>query len=116
LSKTKTQTAQAIVLLNSLGFFLMLHAPPTGTKGGLLLAWRHGVDLECFSITVNIINVWCYFDPSNNPWLLTCIYGPPKKKEKKKEKRKKKKKNRHRPCFWDSLLDKGKDYNEPMYW
>ena len=43
-----TQTTQAIVILNNLGFFLMSHAPPIGTKGGLLLAWRHGVDLIFF--------------------------------------------------------------------
>ena len=66
LSETKTQTTQAIVILNSLGFFFMSHAPPTGTKGGLLLTWRHGVDLECFLIVVNTINVWCYSNPPNN--------------------------------------------------
>jgi hypothetical protein len=64
------------------------NAPLTGSKGELLLAWRHGVDLECFSITVNTINAWYYSDPHNNPWLLTCIYGPPGKKIKNK-----------RPCF-----------------
>jgi hypothetical protein len=63
----------------------MSHAPPTSSKGGLLLARRHGVDLECFSITVNTINAWCYSNPPNNHWLLTCIYGPPKKKKKKKK-------------------------------
>jgi hypothetical protein len=48
LSETKTQTAYATVILNSLGYFLMSHSPPTGSKGGLLLAWHHGVDLEFF--------------------------------------------------------------------
>jgi hypothetical protein len=48
LFETKTQTAHAIVLLNSLRFFFMSHALPTGTKGGLLLAWRRGVDLVFF--------------------------------------------------------------------
>ena len=55
LSETKTQTAHATLILNSLGFFLMSHAPPTGSRGGLLLAWRHGVDLDCFSISDNTI-------------------------------------------------------------
>ena len=58
----------------------MLHTPPISLKGGLLLAWHHGMDLECFSITVNTINAWYYFDPLNNSWLLTCIYGPLEKK------------------------------------
>jgi exonuclease III len=38
LSETKIQPAQSYVILNSLGFFMMLHAPPSGSKGGLLLA------------------------------------------------------------------------------
>jgi hypothetical protein len=38
LSETKLQPLQSIVILNSLGFFIMLHAPPSGTEGGLLLA------------------------------------------------------------------------------
>ena len=107
LSKTKTQHAHVIVVLNSLGFFIifyfyfffMSHAPPTSSKGGLLLAWRHGMDLECFSTTINTINAWCYYNPHNNPWLFTCIYGPPEKINKS--------------YFWDSLLDVGKDYIEP---
>jgi hypothetical protein len=57
----------------------MSHVSPIGSKGGLLLAWRYGVDLECFSSTVNTINALSYSDLPNNPWLLTCIYKPPKK-------------------------------------
>jgi hypothetical protein len=45
---------------------MMSHAPPSGSKGGLLLAWRRGVDLECFSSSVNSINAWCYSDPPSN--------------------------------------------------
>ena len=99
LSETKTQTTHAILIMNSLGFFFMPHAPPTGTKGGLLLGWHHGVDLECFSITVNIINAWCYSDPPNKPWLFTCIYGPLERKNKS--------------CFWGSLSNERKDYYGP---
>ena len=99
LSETKLQPSLATVILNNLGFFMMLHAPPTGSKGGLLLAWRHGVDFECISTSVNIINVWCYSDPPNKPWLLSCIYGPPT--------------NHNKPMFWDSLLDVGVGYNGP---
>ena len=54
----------------------MVHAPPSRSKGGLLLAWHIGVDIECISTSVNTINAWCYSDPPNNPWLLSCIYGP----------------------------------------
>jgi hypothetical protein len=43
-SKTKLQPLHVTIILNSLGFFIMLHAPPFDSKGELLLAWRHGVD------------------------------------------------------------------------
>jgi hypothetical protein len=99
LSETKLQPLQSSVILNSLGFFLMLHAPPSGTKGGLLLARRYGVDLECCSSSTNILFAWCYSDPPNTPWLLSCIYGPPIHKDK--------------TMFWDSLLDVGRDFNGP---
>ena len=99
LFETKTQTAHAIVILNSLGFFLMSHAPPTGSQGRLLLTWRHGVDLECFSISDNTIYTLCYSDPPNKPWLLTCLYGPPEWKNK--------------PAFWESLLHEGNNYYGP---
>jgi hypothetical protein len=56
-------------------------------------------DLECFSITVNTINAWCYFDPPNKLWLLTCIYGLLERKNKS--------------GFWDSFLNEGKDYYGP---
>jgi exonuclease III len=79
LSETKSHSAVTIVILNSLGYFLLSHVFPNGFKGGLLLAWRHGVDLECFLSIVNTINAWCYSDSPNKPWLLTCIYGPPEK-------------------------------------
>lgn len=71
----------------------MSHAPPVGTKGSLLLAWRHGVELECFKTNVNTISVWCYFDPPNQPWMLSCIYGSPYASTK--------------PQFWDSIMELG---------
>ena len=74
----------------------MSHVSPIGSKGGLLLVWRQGVDLECFLSTVNIINAWCYFDPLNKPWLLTCISGPLGKINKS--------------SFWESFLNEVKDY------
>jgi hypothetical protein len=78
---------------------MMSHAPPSGSKGGLLLAWCHGVDIECILASVNIINVRCYSNPPNYPWLLSCIYGPLAKQ--------------HKPMFWDSLLDVGMGYHGP---
>jgi hypothetical protein len=77
----------------------MSHVSLIGSKGGLLLAWRYGVHLECFSSTVNMINAWCYLDPPNKPWLLACIYGPPEKF--------------NNSIFWDSILNERRDYLGP---
>jgi hypothetical protein len=79
LSETKTLPSTAVVILNGLGFFNMAHVSPSGSRDGLLLAWHHGLDIECFSASVNKINAWCYSDPPNTPWLFSCIYGPPAK-------------------------------------
>jgi hypothetical protein len=66
---------------------------------GLLLAWRHGVDLVGYSMSANILSAWCYFDHQHNKWLLTCTYGPPVYKNKS--------------LFWNSLMDVGKDHYGP---
>jgi hypothetical protein len=55
---------------------------PLTLKEGFLLAWQHGVDLVGCSLSANILSTWCYSDPPNNPWLLSCIYGPPMYKNK----------------------------------
>jgi hypothetical protein len=77
----------------------MVHAPSSGSKGGLLLAWRHGVVLECFLTSVNIISVWCYSDPPHQPWILSCIYGPPY--------------HRDKSLFWDNMCSIGDLYDGP---
>lgn len=99
LSETKTTSTVATVIMNNLGFFFMVHVPPSSTKGGLLLTWKTGVELECFLTTVNTITVWCYSDPSNNPWILSCIYGPPYRS--------------HRDRFWDQIMKIGENYSGP---
>jgi hypothetical protein len=93
LSETKMHPTSASVILNGLGYFNMTHAPPSSSKGGLLLAWHNGVDIKCFLVSVNKINAWCFSDPPNSPWLLSCIYGPPEKQ--------------YKSMFWESLLDEG---------
>jgi hypothetical protein len=57
------------------------------------------VDLVGYSMSANILSVWCYFDPPHNKWLLTCVYGPPVYKNKS--------------LFWNSLMDVGKDHYGP---
>jgi exonuclease III len=79
LSETKISPSLASPILNHLGFYLMTHVAPSGSCGGLVLAWRLGVELESFISNKNNITSWCYLDPPNSPWILSCIYGPPEK-------------------------------------
>lgn len=89
LAETKVDNVASI--LNFVGFFHFVIHPPLGRQGGLLLAWRVGVDVEVVCVNANAINVLVYFDPSNTPWLLTRVYGPT---------------NWHlKPNFWNSLQD-----------
>lgn len=99
LSETKSPPSQASSILNRLGFYLLSQFAPSGSSGGLLLAWRTGVDLDCFVLNKNYISAWCYSDPPNQPWLLSCIYGPPSRSDK--------------PAFWDSFTSAGESFVNP---
>jgi hypothetical protein len=70
-----------------------------GSKGGLALSWRPGIDLECFISTKNNISAWCYSDPTHTPWILSCIYGPPGLRDK--------------PAFWDSITTISDNFVSP---
>ena len=76
----------------------MTHVAPIGTCGGFVLAWRVGVELESFIFNKNI-TFWCYFDPPNSSWILSCIYGPPEKK--------------NEAAFLDFLTAVGEDFVNP---
>jgi hypothetical protein len=97
ISETKTTATVACNIMNSMGFFLMAHAPPLGSKGGLLLAWRNGVDLECFVTNANTISTWCYSDRGHTPWMLSCVYGSPY--------------SHNRTKFWDNLMEVGTNFS-----
>jgi len=77
----------------------MVHAPHIGFKGGLLLAWKPGVDLECFQTNANIISAWCYSDLHNHPWMLSCIYGSLYAFNKSQ--------------FWNNMMKLGENFNGP---
>jgi hypothetical protein len=68
--------------MNHLGFYLITHVAPVGSCGGLVLAWRTGVELESFITNKNNISSWCLSDPPNSPWILSCLYSPLEKKNK----------------------------------
>jgi hypothetical protein len=99
LSETKSSPSQVSSILNSLGFFLICQVAPVGSRGGLALSWRPGVDLECFITNKNNISAWCFSDPTHTPWILSCIYGPPDIREK--------------PAFWDSFTAASDNFVSP---
>ena len=76
LFETKSPSSLVTSILNRLGFYLMTLVAPTGTNGGLVPAWRLGVELESFLSNKNNISTWCFNDPPNCPWILSCKYGP----------------------------------------
>lgn len=75
--------------LNSLGFFHFVSSLPEGTKGGIVFAWKPGVDVDVVCLYKNSIHDLVYSDPPNMPWLLSSVYGPTKWHKK--------------PFFWRSL-------------
>ena len=99
LFETKSPPSLVTSILNRLGFYLMTLIAPTGTNGGLVLAWRLGVELESFLSNKNNIFTWCFSDPPNCPWILSCKYGP--------------RDTSNKPAFWDSLTTVGKDFVSP---
>jgi hypothetical protein len=99
LSKTKASPSVSTPILRKLGFSLMVHAPPSGSKGGLLLAWRTDVNIVSFYVSCNIICVWQYSDNHCIKFLLSFVYGPPYKNF----------------CanFWTAMDNFGASYNDP---
>jgi hypothetical protein len=77
----------------------MVHAPPSGSKGGLLLAWKSDINIVSFYVTCNIICVWYYSDAPLVKCLLTFVYGPPYKNLCNK--------------FWNDMDNFGVSYNDP---
>jgi hypothetical protein len=79
LSKSKTApTASSI--LHIMDFILLVKAPPSSSRGRLLLAWESDVKLTCFHVSSNIISVWRYSDSPSSKWLISFVYGPIYKK------------------------------------
>jgi hypothetical protein len=99
LSETKTAPFVSTPILHQLGFTSLLHAPPFGSKGGLLLAWKTDINIVNCYISCNIISVWYYSVDPIIKSLLTFVYGPPYK--------------HLRNNFWHAMDNLGLSYNDP---
>ncbi|XP_062166910.1 uncharacterized protein LOC133873195 [Alnus glutinosa] len=77
----------------------MLQAPPSGSKGGLLLAWKNDINFVSVCVSSNIISVWYYSVDPSVKCLFSFVYGPPYKKTDLD--------------FWMALADFGNTYSIP---
>ena len=60
-----------------LGFYNIDSVDPRGKKGGLVVGWKNGVDIEITYKCCNMINGLVFSDPLYEPWLISFVYGPP---------------------------------------
>ena len=84
LSETKLKSAGIDKIKSKLNFFDSYYVDVIGKAGGLALFWRMGVDLEVVFSDDNVIVALIYSDPVRSPWLLFCIYGPPRRAKRKR--------------------------------
>lgn len=56
LTETKIAADQVQAILNMLGFYLLFQCPPMVKKGGLVLTWRQGVEIEHIFSNENLIS------------------------------------------------------------
>lgn len=68
-----------------------------GKKGGLVVGWKIGVDMEITFKSSNIINGLIFFDSMNEPWLISFVYGPPN--------------HNNRGLFWEAIEMVGDAFN-----
>jgi hypothetical protein len=78
LSETKTNLACSILL--QLGYSLSIQAPPSGSRGGLLIAWHSDVKLTSLFVSHNLICVHYFSTSPDVKCLISFVYGPPYQK------------------------------------
>ena len=79
IQETKINNSSVVKVVEKLGFAHYCIVPALGTAGGLLLAWKIGVDIEVTVANQSIINVLIFSEPEYHPWMLTLVHGPPSK-------------------------------------
>ena len=77
LSKTKIPIRKCSNFLMSLGFYNLDFVDPRGKKGGLVVGWKNGVDIEITYKCCNMINGLVFSDHLNESCLISFVYGPP---------------------------------------
>uniref|UniRef100_A0A803P0N1 Reverse transcriptase zinc-binding domain-containing protein n=1 Tax=Cannabis sativa TaxID=3483 RepID=A0A803P0N1_CANSA len=99
LSELKVDAKPLVRILNKLHFYFHISMPAIGTAGGIILAWKSGFDFASISCSRHQISGLVYSDPPSNPWLLSCVYGPPYFHAKK--------------SFWTEIMREGERFGGP---
>ena len=60
-----------------MGFYNSEFVDLRGRKGGLVMGWKYGVDIEVIFKIKNMVNCLVFSDPINETWLLSLVYCPP---------------------------------------
>jgi hypothetical protein len=56
-------------------FFFLLQVPHVSSKGGLVVAWKMGTDIEPVFLNKHQISFLVYSDPTSSPWLASCVHA-----------------------------------------
>jgi hypothetical protein len=76
LSETKVSSSRYPFLLHGFGFVDMLEVPLVGSRGGIFLTWKEGVDLEPVKLDSHSISYLVLSEPLSTPWMFSSVYAP----------------------------------------
>ena len=65
LSKTKIPFSKISKMVKSMGFYNSEFVDPIGRKGGLVVGWKCGVDIEVICKSKNMVNCLVFSNPVN---------------------------------------------------
>lgn len=72
----ETNISYAKGVIARLGYPDSLDVPAVGTRGGLIFAWRRGVDFDLVSINQHLCSVILFGEPNSQPWAMTLVHSP----------------------------------------
>jgi hypothetical protein len=75
-SETKVPFSRFRFSLHDLGFVDMLEVLPVGSRGGIFLTLKEGVDLEPVKLDSHSISCLVFSEPLFTPWLFSAVYAP----------------------------------------